>query len=765
MFALLALYLSTHSERFRSAWLAVASLCLGLAVASRPTFLFATPTLLLPLFLWWREGSPKRGIANLPVRGLAAAVLPLAAIGALMAAYNYMRFGAFGEFGTNYQVAYAYYLTKMRLFSVVYIPFNFFLYYLSAPAFSWHFPYLVLTNDHHFPVRPPSDYFGPDSVVGLLVCFPICWMAALSIFSGTDETGRKRTALMAWLLCAWGVFAASALVLLVFHAGIIRYMFDFAPALMLCTSVGLLVLERWLCRRRAAAVRVLGRILWIGALAVSLFASLMFSFEVDGTFRAVDPAGHARVAQFFSRLSFWNKRLPSDSAGPVEIALRFDHPATGQTEPILACGWGEKSERVYLRRTDDDHVVVGHRVGLLGEDQLSRPIPVRDGKVYRLYLDLGSFYSRQKEQAGGSETLQAADIESIDKLKRRWEVLFDGDTVIQGQYGNRAEAPFADPAFLGFDPNSDLLGLELAARIISVRRLTIAEAIAKSANRCSMGLDFLPPRDRAKGSAPILATDGLGTDLCAEIEYMGPDRADLRLIAGGRDLAHSKVFPNSGEWHRLTLSQSFDLPGSPLHVQFDEAMLTAISGDRLDLRRAGLRPGWEQANAPQFTGFMRSVYSDSRTATKFAPVSDRVVLTVKFPRQRKGINEPLLVTGRTGQGDFYEVGYLDDDHIRISLDHWGSAELNSRPIEVDYGAPHRIVFKFTGVNPYAAQSGSIEHGPMQVEIDGQKAWEGDFPRYSFTAEEIHFGRNDLGGTTCAAEFTGELISQEMPQLQ
>ncbi|MGD1032636.1 MAG: hypothetical protein ABSA05_16020, partial [Opitutaceae bacterium] len=544
MFALLALYLSIHSKRPRGAWLAVASLCLGLAVASRPTFLFATPILLLPPFLWWREGPPKRGIASLPVRGLAAAVIPLVAIGALMAAYNYMRFGRFGEFGTNYQVAAGYYLTKMRLFSVAYVPFNFFAYFLSTPDFSRHFPYLLFPAAYDFPVRPPSDYYGLELVVGLLACFPICWFAVLSIFAGTDETHSKRGALLAWLLCAWGVFAASATVLLVFHAGIIRYMFDFTPALMLCAAVGLLVLERWL-RRRRAAVRILGRIAWIGALAVSLFASLMFSLDVHGTFRNKDPEGHARVAQFFSRFSFWNKRLPDEPAGPIEITLRFDQPAAARIEPVLACGWGDNSEHVFLRCPDAGHVVVGHRWGFLPEDQLSQPIPIHAGEVHRLYLDLGSLYSRPKEQAGGAGPPQAAGSEAVDRLKKRWAIFFDGDPVVQGQYDYGAGAPFGDPSFLGFDPNSDLFGRELATRIISVKRLTIAEAAAKGANRCSMGLEFLAPRDRAEGSATVLAVEGSGAGLRAEIDYLDKDRADLRIAASGRDLAHSEVFPNS----------------------------------------------------------------------------------------------------------------------------------------------------------------------------------------------------------------------------
>ena len=664
-------------------------------------------------------------------------------------------------FGTGYQIAEMFYLTKMRLFSAAYVPFNFFLYYLSTPAFSLHFPFLGFPGDYHAPVSPPSDYYGPELVVGLLVCFPICLLAAFSAFAGAGEARGRRGALSAWLLCAWGVFATGALVLLFFHAGIIRYMLDFAPALMVCASVGLLVLERWLGRRNSAAVRIPGRIAWIGALGVSLFTSFILSIQVHATFRAANPEGYARVARFFSRLSFWDQRLPDGPVGPVEIAIRFDHPAAGRVEPLLALGWGEQSEHVFLRWTDAGHVVVGHRLGLVAEDRLSQPIPVRAGEVHLLYLDLGSLYSEPSDRAVGAGPAPAAGYDSADLLKRRWAILFDGDPVSKGNYGNGIGVPASDLTFLGFDPNSDLFGREIAARIVSVKRLTIDEAVAKGANRRSMGLEFLAPRDRTDGSATILAVNGLGADLRAEVEYIGRNRADLRLVADGQELTRSEAFSNSGEWHRITLSQVFDVPDSPLFVQFDGTTFATIRGGLLDLRRAELRPGWDGATAPQFTGFVRGVYSDGRVATQPVPAGDRFALAVKFPRNSKGGNEPLLVTGRSGRGDLYEVGYVDEDHIRFSLDHWDLPIFNSQPIKVDYGAIHHIVFKFSGMKPYAVRHGMIERGLLQVEMDGRLAWEGDFPRYPLQAGMIYFGQNDIGGTTCATEFTGELISREV----
>src|SRR4051795_2339186 len=100
MVALWGLMRSLHAERSRTAWLVVAATALGLAIGSRPTYLFATPLLAIPLFVWSREER------RLPWRAFAGAVAPLAVVGALMALHNYLRFGSPLEFGQAYQLTY-----------------------------------------------------------------------------------------------------------------------------------------------------------------------------------------------------------------------------------------------------------------------------------------------------------------------------------------------------------------------------------------------------------------------------------------------------------------------------------------------------------------------------------------------------------------------------------------------------------------------------------------------------------------------------------
>ncbi len=750
--ALLTLYWSVHSRRARIGWLVVASVCLGLAVASRLTFLFTMPILLIPVWIAWRERD-RRDFSTLPWRALAAAILPIASIGALMALYNYERFGRLTEFGTKYQVAEMFNLMTPRRFAADFVPFNTVDYLLARPDLSRHFPFFYFPGAWHSPVNPPADYWGPELVPGLLTCFPICWLAALSCFAGAGAD-RPRNPVRPWLLAPWGLFAATFLCLLCYYAGAVRYMVDFTPSLMLCTAIGLLVLESWLLRKGAAAVKVIGRTTWLALLTASVLVAVMFSLGVRATFRAVDPVGHARVARFFERLAFWNPRLPNEG-GPVEVALRLDRLGTNESEPLLACGAGDFSERVFLRRPDGDHVVVGYRHGLNGQPQLSAPIAIKAGDMHRLYFDLGSLYPGSTDPVATDGGGTARN----EKLNQRWLILFDGEIVLQGRYNDHERRPAGDLVFLGCDPNTDDFGKILLTPIVSVRRLSLAEAAARAANRSSASLEFKAPRDMAHGSQTLFAIVGPGVDVRAEIEYLSAERAALRFWSDGRQVGGDTLFSNNGQWHRLELDQIYDTGKNSIQVRMDGAPIAAIAGGQANLRRDEFRPGWGAAATTAFTGLIRNAASDSVQPLRPPPRGSRTILSVIFPRVRKNGSEPLLVTGRNGAGDLYEVVFLDPDRVCFRQDHWGAGIVRtSRPIEVSASVAHRIVFDFRPTNPGATQPGGRMTGVMSLTLDGQTVWEKDAPCIPFKEDEIYVGANPIGGSTCSQEFTGDIVS-------
>lgn len=740
MAALLALYWSIHSSRRRIAWLAAASVCLGLAVASRLTFLFTMPILLVPLWHAWRHGEG-RSFSHLWRAGVAA-IGPIAAIGAMMAAYNYARFGELGEFGTKYQVAEMFNLMTPRRFALDYVAFNLVDYLLATPNLSPHFPYFHFPGAWRWPIQAPAEYWGPELVPGLLACFPICSLALLAVFPTRQTAGAQRGELRAWQLCLWGLFLGTALCLLCYYAGAVRYMVDFTPSLLLGAALGLLFLESWLLRRRAAAARLIGRAAWLGLLAVSVLVGVMFSLGVRATFRAVDPVGHARVARFFERLSFWNPRLVGQD-GPVELTLQLEKNGDGAAHPLLACGAGQESEEIFLRWSGDTHVVLGYRRGLNAAPELSDPIAVQRGSIHRVYIDLGSLYGGAADRGTVAGAAPAKD----DEVRKRWLVRFDDTIVLKGRYPGGVRPDAGDLVFLGYDPNYDDFGKTSLTPILSAQRHPAGVAAQRAASWASMRLEFKTPRDVSEGSQSLLAIVGAGGECHAEVEYLSEARARLIFRREGRELARSGAFPNDGRWRRLELEQVFNGSETTVDIRMDRASLGTIPGEKIDLRSHELRLGW--GTAPGFTGFIRNASSEGVQPVRPAPRGNRITLSVIFPRQRTGVSEPLLVTGQTAAGDLYHVAYLDQDRVSFRHDHWGAGIVRtSRPFKVGSEAPHRIEFEF------APQNGGV----VRMKFDGQNVWEEDVPYHAFKEDDFSIGRNDIGGSSCLREFSGEFIS-------
>lgn len=104
-FAMLALWScgrAVMSPARAAAWFAGASLCLGMAIASRPNYVFASAALIPPFALWVRRNGG--GAAPGAWKVAASAAVPLGACVAALLTYNRVRFGRFLEFGQIYQL-------------------------------------------------------------------------------------------------------------------------------------------------------------------------------------------------------------------------------------------------------------------------------------------------------------------------------------------------------------------------------------------------------------------------------------------------------------------------------------------------------------------------------------------------------------------------------------------------------------------------------------------------------------------------------------
>jgi hypothetical protein len=113
-FSVLALY--CMDSRRKAAWV-FAFLCLGIAFACRPFNVVYAPLL---IYMLYQKLDDKRGVAWTLARCIPYA-LPLAAMGLMVGAYNYARFGNLLEFGHNYLPEFQ----SAEQFSLAYLPGNF----------------------------------------------------------------------------------------------------------------------------------------------------------------------------------------------------------------------------------------------------------------------------------------------------------------------------------------------------------------------------------------------------------------------------------------------------------------------------------------------------------------------------------------------------------------------------------------------------------------------------------------------------------------
>jgi len=227
MLCLVALWRCWHRPEHGVAWLAAASLAFGLAVGARPTLLFGAVILLTPvagsfvLNRYW-------------LRLLLAAVLPLAAVGAGLAAYNDARFGNPLQFGHDYQ------LSGNDVFGLPSFGLRFFwdnvrLYFLEP--LRWHAGFPWVWKPSNPPLAPghlPVEFF-----FGTLTNLPILLAACLVPLAGLGA----RRGLGGMVLGVGLLFLATTLPICFYAGATSRYLLDFLPALALLALVGFLGLE------------------------------------------------------------------------------------------------------------------------------------------------------------------------------------------------------------------------------------------------------------------------------------------------------------------------------------------------------------------------------------------------------------------------------------------------------------------------------------------------------------------------------------------
>ncbi len=149
-------------------------------------------------------------------------------------------------------------------------------------------------------------------------------------------------------------------------------------------------------------------------------------------------------------------------------------------------------------------------------------------------------------------------------------------------------------------------------------------------------------------------------------------------------------------------------------------------------------------------------------------------IRVRLPLGIVGQAEPLVVSGKTGAGDFVFVRYLSDGRVTFGFDHWGVGGPESAPVALAESRRAIIVVSHGGLMPprearLYAQSPELMAllDSVVIAVDGRPILVASVKPYPTALENITVGRNTIGGSTTTAQFGGEifaLISEPVEEL-
>jgi hypothetical protein len=137
-----------------------------------------------------------------------------------------------------------------------------------------------------------------------------------------------------------------------------------------------------------------------------------------------------------------------------------------------------------------------------------------------------------------------------------------------------------------------------------------------------------------------------------------------------------------------------------------------------------------------------------------------------LPYGRRNVNDPLLVTGKVGAGVVVFVRYIDEDHISLGADVWGTV-FQSAPIEVDYSSLQTLVVSdgalFPKDSPRVKDLDPTEvdrlRSDLRVELNGVVEINRTVDTFASTPAEVLAGRTTIGSMTELA-FLGRIVSVE-----
>jgi len=782
--ALLLLVKRLIDEPRRRLWLWLASGAFGLAVASRPNFVFASIMLGIGwLGLWWvglgRRGEGRRGLF---LDG-AALGLPLALILAGMFAYNYERFGSPLDFGQRYQLSGGDEV-HMTLMGWQNVPINLYYYFWAPARLGRFFPFVDTVRPYSG--TPSNIYYGVEDPFGLLTNMP-CFLLALAAPLAWAVYFRRRRA-VGWILLLCGAcFVPVCAFELLFVSATNRYMVDFLPPLLLMAAVGLLMTGTlplglpWRHRLSQAVAAML--------IAYTAFFNAMAAFQHNGLFQHHQPAAYDRIASWFNYpIGSW-ELLTHHPYGPVELTVKLPANVLGTTEPLVVTGRGSHADFVYLYYTDGGSIQIGF--SHMGDTApvVSQPIALDYSAPHRIGVATGSLYPPVTHPYFARWPAAAA-------REAKHELLVTVDGVPYMDAARQFHEASPGVVAFGENPISGYAGHKFSGQLLAIKRQPIAAAMGHFYGGGFVRLAFIFPRGAAGRREPILASGTSGSGDVLFVAYRDDSHVILGFQHAGAPPILSEtltIVPGRIQQLEASLGSFYDSSKNSsalahaLVVRFNSRLIWAQEADFFPATTPTVGtsawPGGDFSAAFSGTFVAVQPISSMGTDAPSAPFAltpywveavpgkeyGALRLHLDLPQGRAGSFEPILVSGPSvSQADYVWVQYLDSARIQLGYEHTSGGGPASGAIPIDYAHSHVLEIDVPSLfpqpdSPYysdwplLAAYGSKSR--VRLVMDGEVRIDARAGSYESTPAQTTIGENRIS-STFGRKFTGKILKVE-----
>jgi hypothetical protein len=401
------------AARYRTAWIAAASLSLGLAAGCRPNCV-----LLAPVFVAWAAmgfGEPGPGPRRRAGPFLAA-LLPLGAAGMALAWFNWVRFGNPLEFGFRYQLV-SYDRIRVGFWSFRNIAYNLHRYLLGGARLRPYFPFFM--GESPGPMPLPAGHEATDQVYGCLLFCPFLWLLL-----GLLSPAQRHSPLGKFALFATAIAGADFALFLVMGNGAYRYLADFVPPALLAAGVVLLGLAD------GAMTWWRKGLLWLSVTLLAAFtcaAALLAQFSLYEIFRSGSPREFSTLSRLINTPVYSVQESAGLKPKVPYLDVVFPKDRGGQVEPLFVCGAPALQDFLYVYYSSPGHVRIGFEsIGHGGP--LSAEIPVDYSAVHELILGYGSFIPPD-----GHPLIRDLSAAEIGDFRTTLRVTLDGLPVLESR--------------------------------------------------------------------------------------------------------------------------------------------------------------------------------------------------------------------------------------------------------------------------------------------------------------------------------------------